>query len=252
MAYNLFENWNGRIFIKKENKQQTQIDVVGNSPIKVTTEQRGDITTKIVRYAPFILQTVKLVAEPNLLEVGNSASVLFKGTVLAGSELIKEVYSNPVRTMTFDGINAQFTVDIGSNTKGTHGIHSLIATDTLNNEVFASTGVLFNHRYHRGTVARNTTNFVSSESILGTSVTNAFSGFKDYVIPAGQHHLAWLVPVGEGSSFPTPKGLNGFPWEITTMGQTSLVNSFGLSVTYDIVRTSNYYTGENTVQLTLN
>lgn len=252
MAYNLFENWNGRIFIKKEKKEQTQIDVVGNSPIKVTTEQRGDVTTKIVRYAPFMLQTVKLVAEPNLLEVGSSASVLFKGTVLAGSELIREVYSNPLRTVTFDGITAEFTVNIGSNTKGVQGIHSLITTDALNNEVSASTGVLFNHRYHRGTIARNTTNFTTSSSILGTSVANAFSGFLDYTIPVGQHHLAWLVPVGEGASFPTPKGLNGFPWEITTMGQTTLVNSFGLSVTYDIVRTTNYYTGENTVQLTLN
>jgi hypothetical protein len=246
-------NYNGRIFIPKQTALEIpKIEVSGVAPIKVTKEIRGDSTVYVVKYAPYSSPTATLTATPSSLEVGQSTLVTFNGTTIKGSEEIKEREVTPTASLTLTGNNLTFTATCGSSTPGTKNVHTLKVTDMTNKDVSVSTGVLVKHRYFIGTILRNTTTFVASDSgKLGTSITNSYSGFNNYSIPEGENHIAWLVPAGEGASVPTPRSLNGTTWKLTSYGQTIITNSHGLAVTYDIMGTVNYYNGVNTIALTL-
>jgi hypothetical protein len=246
-------NYNGRIFIPKQTATEaSKVEVSGTAPIKVTKEIRGDSTVYIVKYAPYSSPTVTLTANPSFLEVGQSTLITFNGTTIKGSEEIKDRVITPTTSFTLNGNDLSFTATCGSSTTGIKNTHSLKVIDMSNKEVSISTGVLVKHRYFIGTIPRGTVTFLAADSgRLGTSITDSYGGFNTYSIPEGESHIAWLVPAGEGSSIPTPKSLNGTTWKLTSYGQTTLVNTHGLSVTYDIMGTINYYNGVNTIDLTL-
>jgi hypothetical protein len=232
----------GKIVSPKVTDTSTPINIVGVAPISVTKEQTGDTMTYTIKYSPYIAPTSSLSVSPTSAEIGETFNATYtstwtKGTAdLDGTALV----TSPTTTV----VNGLVSVNVG-----TIGSKTLTVTDKINT-VTSTASISIRHRYFIGTKPKNepNTSIVRNTGTVSSSMTSAYGAQRTYTIPSVASHIIWLVPQGT-----TAMGVirdDGIS-EIETInsGTMSITNAYGVSVTYDIIMSKQFFAAGSTLNL---
>lgn len=225
------------------------------APIKVTVAQVGGKIRVTHSYEAYIVPTVNISVSPTTAEIGDSVDPTFTVTFEVGSQPLTSKELTPAVDPEPDMTSSPFGFQIDgltSTVPGIFGIHRFTVEDGTEVEIYDEVGVSFMHRYFQWFSDEATTDeatMIAGSSELAASAVAAWGGTQAYIVP-NLNYIYWAVPEDDEDGIGQPY-LGSFPLPVTVIGQiTRADNGFGVPVTYNIIRTTNYF-GASTLNITI-